>query len=687
MQGVRLLFASAALLLAAAAAASEDSIDHLLDMSLEDLMAFEVVTPTRTKIELGNVPGSVTVITRDHIRKSAAQTIPELLRRVPGLNIRWNTMVQTIDVRAFGSNPFTSRVLLLIDGVPYNSWNKGGFPQHPGFDFFNLEYVSHIEILRGPGSALYGENAFNGVINIVTLSGSDDGVDRLRAFGGEGSVRMASITKGVEIGDSASLFLGARRFEGVMPTELWRENSDGQTSGYDLFGKFKWRGLELTYYRVDDSVDGFTEPFGGGFLAGRSFTSAEKIEQTIDIVSAKYSYQSDDGRWGANIHGSYATRNGSHCGSCHAREQSSEYERPADHGDQNYVEAHFNFALNEKHQLLAGVEHRALDSGRHTSYLPDTTTERVQDYDKSALFIQDHIQVTDRLQLIAGVRYDGKTNPDLFDAEFFPRLDAVYSINDKVTVRAQWGEAARYPSFSELYQSNWFISAAGPTGPPIALSSFVPNPTLGPEYIKTLTLGGEAMLSESSHLRVDLYRNVIEDYITIAYPQIRFENHPQDAVVSGFEIEHTWEVSEQLTLSSNYSFQHNKTKGNGTDSAGSEIAFTYAPKHKVNLGIDFSPIEDLNLRLDVHWKSKYRAPDFWYGFALQSAPKDLDAYTLANLRLDYRLPFLISAKKPLRLSLIGRNLGNERPHETLTGSSARIVGREVFVELEYSFAQ
>lgn len=686
MQSIRHLLAFFTFVFAANTTANDASIDTLLELSLEDLMAFEVVTPTRTKIELGNVPGSVTVITRDQIRKSPAQTIPELLRRVPGLNIRWNPMVQTIDVRAFGSNPFTSRVLLLIDGVPYNSWNKGGFPQHPGFDFFNLEYVSHIEILRGPGSALYGENAFNGVINIVTLSGGDEGVDRIRAFGGEGSVRMASATKGWEIGESASLFLGARRFEGVMPTELWREFSDGKTSGYDLFGKFKWRGLELTYFRVEDTVDGYSEPFGGGFLGGRAFVSTDGVEQTVDIVSAKYSYQSDDGRWGANIHGSYATRDGSHCGSCHARQESTQYERPADHGDQNYIEAHFNFAVNEQHQLLVGVEHRALDSGEHTTYLPSPATERVLDYNKSAFFLQDHIQVTDRLQLIAGVRFDGKTDPDLFDGEFFPRLDAVYTLNDKTTLRAQWGEAARYPSFSELYQSNWFISAEAPSGPPIVLSSFVPNPTLGPEYITTLTLGGETMFSDQSRLRIDLYHNVIKNYITIAYPQIRFENHPQDAVVDGFEVEHIWEANENLTFSSNYSYQYNKRKGNGRDSAGSEIAFTYAPRHKINLGVDFSPLQDLNLRLDVHWKSKYRAPDFWYGIVLDSAPTDLDDYTITNLRLDYRLPFLSATNKPLRLSLIGRNLGNDRPHETLIGSSAQIVGREVFVELEYSFA-
>ena len=106
------LFLSAVLAISPLTAQSndDDEFGQLFDLSLEELMQFEVVTPTRTKVELGSAPGSVTVITRDQIRRSPAQSIPELLRGVPGLNVRWNPMVQTIDVRAFGSNPFTSRV-------------------------------------------------------------------------------------------------------------------------------------------------------------------------------------------------------------------------------------------------------------------------------------------------------------------------------------------------------------------------------------------------------------------------------------------------------------------------------------------------------------------------------------------------------------------------------------------------
>ena len=111
-----------------------------------------IKAPAKIEQPISKVPNSVTVITAQQIRESGARTIPELLRLVAGVNIRWNPMVQTIDIRGFGTNPFTSRVLLMIDGVPYNAWDKGGFPQHPSLDFFVLQNVKRIEVVRGPGS-------------------------------------------------------------------------------------------------------------------------------------------------------------------------------------------------------------------------------------------------------------------------------------------------------------------------------------------------------------------------------------------------------------------------------------------------------------------------------------------------------------------------------------------------------
>src|SRR5438045_6101354 len=89
---------------------------------------------TKTEIPISKAPSAVTVITAKQIRESGARTVPDLLRFVAGVNARWNPMTQTIDIRGFGENPFSNRVLLLLDGVPYNSGDTGGFPLSPAYD-------------------------------------------------------------------------------------------------------------------------------------------------------------------------------------------------------------------------------------------------------------------------------------------------------------------------------------------------------------------------------------------------------------------------------------------------------------------------------------------------------------------------------------------------------------------------
>ena len=120
----------------------------------------KVEAATKTEIPISKAPSAVTVVTAKQIAESGARTVPDLLRLVAGVNVRWNPMVQTIDIRGFGENPFSNRILLLIDGSPYNSGDTGGLPLSPAFDFFPVQNIKRVEVVSGPGSSLYGENAF-----------------------------------------------------------------------------------------------------------------------------------------------------------------------------------------------------------------------------------------------------------------------------------------------------------------------------------------------------------------------------------------------------------------------------------------------------------------------------------------------------------------------------------------------
>ncbi len=673
---------------AVSTSAADVTIDSFLALDLEDLANYPIVAPTKTETSLSKAPGTVTVITFDQIQNSSAKTIPELLRSVPGINVRWNPMVQTIDARGFGSNPFTSRILLLIDGVPYNSWNKGGFPQHPGFDFFNLENVKHIEIIRGPGSALYGENALHGVINIVTLSGREFPQTTIKAFGGSRDTHRLSVTHGSELGDDTAIFASVSAEKTRLPGKFW-ENSDAE--GQDLFVKLEHRDWLFSWYRRQDEFEGFVRPFDSPRLPPDSaFLSADKIEQTIDIFAAEFDHMAASEQWSVKLNASHASRDGSHCATCHSPQGTStepaDYAGSADHGYQQYLEAQLGVHSVKNHDFLIGTEYRRISSGNNRQDLHDFT-ESVTAYDKLAFFAQDNISLfDDAVNVVVGARYDLQTSPRLFDSGVFPRIAVVSRPSDKLTFRASWSKAARYPSFTELYLKTPFIVADSPSAR-IGLSNFTPNPDLKPEEISSTELGLSYQFSEWAEGRIDLYRNEIERSIAIAYPTFRFENHPNDAIVSGFETEFRLHPSRTLSAYLNWSYQHNEQRGDGTDSSGNRIDFSYAPRHKVNLGTSFFPSDALSGNVEVSWRDKYTAPAFWYRIALgDPTVRPLDGYALVNLSLRYRMPFVLEGgKRPLTLSVYGKNLGDERPYETLIGVDVRLTGREWFIGFEYDW--
>lgn len=673
--------------------AQDRSVDELLDLDFEELLEYEDVTPVETGIRFSESPGAVSVITYDQIRRSTARTIPELLRTVPGIHVRWNAMIQVVDIRGFGSNPFTNKVLLLIDGVPYNSWNKGGFPQHPGFDFFNLENVKHVEIIRGPGSALYGENALNGVINIVTLSGDELGHTRASATLGVDDRRHIGLTHGMSLGDDGSLLVSLRDWKSRLPTELWKDTVDATATGYDVFLKGKYGGWQASYYRSDGTYDGFD--FNAGPL---QFVTANEVGQTVNIAAIQFNHQSSDDRYTVQTNLSYADRDGAHCTACHAADQRPDVPHEEDHGNQWFGNIQLGVHHFDNHDLLLGLEFRRLDSGDHDQELLVDTRPGVQhrvvtSYDKGAVFLQDRLTAFDeQLEIVAGIRYDLATSPRLLNSEISPRLAAVYRISDRWKVNVGWSESTRYPSFTELYQDSWFSAARLPSGDPLVFALFDPNPDLIAESVRAIEAGLEYRPTPRLVLKTDFFLNRTEDPIIVAYQDgnpsgIRFENHPNEATTKGFEFDLRARPSKDLSLFLNWSLQINSQRGDGVDSSGAPIEFTYSPKHKVNLGATWSFAERASATIEASWRDSYSAPAFWYAVNANAAvPNPLPDYAYINVRFDYRLPLSFGTERyPLKVAAIVRNVGNQQRFETLTGFGGRFTGRQYFVNLEYEW--
>src|SRR5580692_7014326 len=146
-------------------------VQDLNQMSLEQLGNVEVTTASKEPEQIWHTPAAIYVLTQEDIRRSGATTIPELLRLVPGVEVaRIDSDHWAVGVRGFGSE-FSKSVLVLIDGRSVYS------PLFAGV-YWNvqdtlLEDIDRIEVIRGPGGTIWGANAVNGVVNIITKKSAD----------------------------------------------------------------------------------------------------------------------------------------------------------------------------------------------------------------------------------------------------------------------------------------------------------------------------------------------------------------------------------------------------------------------------------------------------------------------------------------------------------------------------------
>lgn len=154
--------------------------DGIFDLDLNELTKTDVVVPamnleiesvSRITTTLAKTPSAVYVVTNEMIRRCGARNVPEVLRTVPGVNVaRINASAWAISIRGFNSR-FAKNLLVQVDGVAiYSPTHNGVFWER---EYVMLEDVERIEVIRGPGAAVWGVNAVNGVINIITKSAKD----------------------------------------------------------------------------------------------------------------------------------------------------------------------------------------------------------------------------------------------------------------------------------------------------------------------------------------------------------------------------------------------------------------------------------------------------------------------------------------------------------------------------------
>ncbi|UCF90632.1 MAG: TonB-dependent receptor plug domain-containing protein [Desulfobacterales bacterium] len=189
----------------------EASGSDLTELSLEDLMDIEVTSVSKKTQKLSDAAAAVFVITQEDIRRSGVTSIPEALRMVPGLEVaRINASNWAITARGFNGR-FANKLLVLMDGrTVYTPFFSGVF-----WDVQDtlLEDIDRIEVIRGPGASLWGANAVNGVISIITKAAKDTQGGLVSAGGGTEERGFGHVRYGGSLGESAHYRVYAKYFD------------------------------------------------------------------------------------------------------------------------------------------------------------------------------------------------------------------------------------------------------------------------------------------------------------------------------------------------------------------------------------------------------------------------------------------------------------------------------------------
>jgi iron complex outermembrane receptor protein len=273
-----------------------DTKKDIFNMGLEQLMNIEIVTASRKSQSLLKTAAAVHIITQEDIRRSGATSLPEVLRGVPGLQIaQIDANNWAISIRGMNDR-FANNLLVMIDGRSiYNSLFGGVYwNMHETL----LEDIERIEVVRGPGGTLWGANAVNGVINIITKNTKDTQGTQFSFIGGS-QEKNISARHGGMINDQVSyrFFTKGKHVESFNNTPVYPAHD-------------QWRDL-ASGFRVDGDMDASSKwMLQGGYNVGHANQLATSTSLIPPIIGDGVKYQSGKTSCFAGTSNNQQTANG-----------------------------------------------------------------------------------------------------------------------------------------------------------------------------------------------------------------------------------------------------------------------------------------------------------------------------------------------------------------------------------------
>lgn len=541
----RIALRMASYLMALAFAGAQQSAlaaQDLTELSLEQLLDVRIVSASRFAQKVSQAPAAVTVITQDDIRQYGWRTLSEVLRSVRGFYIHSDRDYEYVGVRGFARpQDYNSRLLLLIDG---HRTNEIVYDQaYIGTDaLLDLDLVDHIEIVRGPGSSVYGGNAVFGVVNLITrtaaqIDGAELGV-RYSSF----NTREGRATLGKRFDNGVEVLASVSGMDSRGPSLYFREfdapeTNYGRTSGTDFdrngrfFARLSQDGLSLTA-AASRRNEGIPTGLDGAVFGDP--TNANADYQAFVDLSYLRNVSADTQVSGRLFWADYTSRSPSHFGDPPVLNH--------DNGRGTWWGAEMKLVsdVSARHKLVAGLEYQrnyrqeqsSRDDDPYQLYLDDQRHSQ-----RAGLFVQDDFQWTESLKLSLGARYDKVTAQQ---GQFSPRLGLVYRSSEQTVWKLLYGSAFRAPN---VYESFYIFP-----------DTQIANPALLPERIKTWEAGVEHYLAKQTRLLATAYvyriDNLINQVVEAESGLLQYQNTPA-VTAHGLELEaeHQWDSGTRLRAS------------------------------------------------------------------------------------------------------------------------------------------
>jgi iron complex outermembrane receptor protein len=636
--------------------------------SLEDLMNIEVTSVSKREQKTSQTAAAVFVISREDISRSGALNIPDLLRMAPGMDVaQINASAWAISVRGFNGQ-YSDKLLVLIDGRAVYTpmfagvyWNSQNVP---------LDSIERIEVIRGPGAAVWGSNAVNGVINIITRSTEEPHGGFASASVGNGSTGPATIGYGgrlrrfgtYRVYAEGSQYNALETFSGISGQDDWRLVHGGFRADSTLSPK--------------DSLttEGEAKRGNAGEMATIPISLNPAVTSTVPLRDI-YSGWNLLTRWNHTVSPNSGT-------------SLQIYFDRTNRGDTTYTFGLNTLDIDFQHRLLLGARHDLVwgvgyrlnsDATDPTLRIVFTPADKVTQLFN--MFVQDEIAIRpDRLQLSLGARVEHNSYTGF---DFQPSARLAWTPGSKNMMWGAVSKADRTPSRGDTGFSITYAALPGP-GLPVVVR-FLGNPNFKNEHLTAYEAGYRTSWSSKFSVDSTIFYNRYSDLISVEPGTTTVETNPPPTHVlasniegnglggetHGLELFANWKVTSAWTLSPGYSFlaMHMHTLAGSQEFSNAAATQGGSPDHQAQLRSSIRLPRSLQWNSSAYFVNRLPAPA-------------IPSYT----RLDTGL--IWNAGERLSISVAGQNLLKDLHPEYAGPSSSEQPGlmrRAAYAKITWSF--